>query len=117
MPPGLFFGRIANFINGELWGKTTEISWGVLFPKAPGFLIGVARHPSQIYAALLEGLIPFIYVQWRFWKTDITKRCPGHLTGEFLFLYSVGRITNELFREPDASLILGMSGASFIPFF
>ncbi|MEK9632395.1 MAG: prolipoprotein diacylglyceryl transferase, partial [Opitutae bacterium] len=46
VPPGLFFGRIANFINGELWGRTTEVSWGILFPKAPGFLEGVARHPS-----------------------------------------------------------------------
>ena len=117
VPPGIFFGRIANFINGELWGKTTDISFGVLFPKAPDFIIGVARHPSQIYAALLEGLIPFIYVQWRFWKTDITQKYPGHLTGEFLFLYSIGRITNEMFREPDASLILGMSRGQFYSIF
>jgi len=117
VPPGIFFGRIANFINGELWGKTTDISFGVLFPKAPDFIIGIARHPSQIYAAILEGLIPFIYVQWRFWKTDITQKCPGHLTGEFLFLYSVGRITNEMFREPDASLILEMSRGQFYSIF
>ena len=117
VPPGIFFGRIANFINGELWGKTTDISFGVLFPKAPDFIIGVARHPSQIYAALLEGLIPFIYVQWRFWKTDITQKYPGHLTGEFLFLYSIGRITSEMFREPDASLILGMSRGQFYSIF
>ena len=117
VPPGIFFGRIANFINGELWGKTTDISFGVLFPKAPDFIIGVARHPSQIYAALLEGLIPFVYVQWRFWKTDITQKYPGHLSGEFLFLYSVGRITNEIFREPDASLILGMSRGQFYSIF
>ena len=117
VPPGIFFGRIANFINGELWGKSTDISLGVLFPKAPDFIIGVARHPSQIYAALLEGLIPFIYVQWRFWKTDITQKSPGHLSGEFLFLYSVGRITNEIFREPDASLILGMSRGQFYSIF
>ena len=117
VPPGIFFGRIANFINGELWGKTTDISFGVLFPKAPDFIIGVARHPSQIYAAILEGLIPFIYVQWRFWKTDITQKYPGHLTGEFLFLYSIGRITNEMFREPDASLILGMSRGQFYSIF
>jgi len=117
VPPGLFFGRVANFINGELWGKTTDVSWGVLFPKAPGFLLGVARHPSQIYAATLEGLIPFIYVQWRFWKTNITNRCPGQLTGEFLFIYSIGRITNEIFREPDASLILSMSRGQFYSIF
>ena len=49
VPPGLFFGRFANFINGELWGKKTEVFWGVLFPKAPDFMLGIARHPSQIY--------------------------------------------------------------------
>jgi phosphatidylglycerol---prolipoprotein diacylglyceryl transferase len=117
VPPGLIFGRVANFINGELWGKTTDVSWGVLFPKAPDFLLGVARHPSQFYAATLEGLIPFIYVQWRFWKTNITNRCPGQLTGEFLFIYSIGRIINEIFREPDASLILSMSRGQFYSIF
>ena len=84
VPPGLFFGRIANFINGELWGKTTEISWGVLFPKATDFAMSVARHPSQIYAAIAEGLIPFLYVQLRFWKSSIIQKYPGHLAGEFL---------------------------------
>ena len=69
--PGLFFGRIANFINGELWGRTTDVSWGVLFPKAPGFLQEIARHPSQLYAATLEGLCTFVFVQWRFWNTAI----------------------------------------------
>ena len=107
--PGLLFGRIANFINGELWGRTTEVSWGVLFPNAPGFALSVARHPSQIYAAILEGLLPFIYIQWRFWKSDTPSRFPGQLTGEFLLIYSAGRILNELYREPDASLIAGMS--------
>lgn len=72
--PGLFFGRIANFINGELWGKVTTVQWGVLFPKAPDFTLGIARHPSQIYAAILEGLLTFIFVQWRFWKFDVTKK-------------------------------------------
>jgi phosphatidylglycerol:prolipoprotein diacylglycerol transferase len=117
VPPGLFFGRIANFINGELWGKTTEMSCGVLFPKAPDFFLGIARHPSQLYAAILEGLIPFIYVQLRFWKSDITSRIPGQLCGEFLFIYSIGRITNEIFREPDASLIAGMSRGQFYSIF
>ena len=50
VPPGLFFGRLANFINGELWGKQTEVFWGILFPNAPDFSLGIARHPSQIYA-------------------------------------------------------------------
>ena len=115
--PGLLFGRIANFINGELWGRTTEVSWGVLFPSAPGFALSVARHPSQIYAAILEGLLPFIYIQWRFWKSDTPSRFPGQLTGEFLLIYSAGRILNELYREPDASLIAGMSRGQFYSIF
>jgi phosphatidylglycerol:prolipoprotein diacylglycerol transferase len=117
VPPGLFFGRIANFINGELWGKTTESSWGILFPKAPDFAYGIARHPSQIYAAILEGLIPFIYIQWRFWKSDLIIKRPGQITGEFLILYSLSRILNEFFREPDASLIWGMSRGQFYSIF
>ncbi len=115
--PGLLFGRIANFINGELWGRTTEVSWGVLFPNAPGFALSLARHPSQIYAAILEGLLPFIYIQWRFWKSDTPSRFPGQLTGEFLLIYSAGRILNELYREPDASLIAGMSRGQFYSIF
>ena len=117
VPPGLFFGRIANFINGELWGRTTEIKWGVLFPNAIGFAEGIARHPSQLYAAITEGLVPFIFIQCRFWKTKITSRCPGVLSGEFLIIYSVSRIFNEFFREPDASLILGMTRGQFYSLF
>ena len=117
VPPGLFFGRIANFINGELWGKTTQVEWGVLFPNAPDFTIGIARHPSQIYAAIAEGLIPFIYIQWRFWKTSIVQKFPGQLAGEFLVLYSISRIFNELFREPDASLLFGFSRGQFYSIF
>ena len=113
VPPGFFFGRIANFINGELWGKTTEVSWGVLFPGAPGFAEGIARHASQLYAACLEGLAVFAFVQWRFWKTNVYVRTPGRLGGEFLVAYSVARIIGEFFREPDASLILGMSRGQF----
>jgi len=117
VPPGLFFGRIANFINGELWGRTTEVSWGVLFPNAPGFAEGIARHPSQLYAAALEGLLTFAFVQWRFWKTDVTTRVPGRMSGEFLILYSVMRIVDEFFREPDASLIMGMSRGQYYSLF
>jgi phosphatidylglycerol:prolipoprotein diacylglycerol transferase len=131
--PGLFFGRIANFINGELWGKVTDCSWGMIFPKAPGvrnvlqnpefskdpslipteILEQIVRHPSQLYAATLEGLCTFIFIQWRFWKTDVTQRMPGRLAGEFLIAYAVARIANEFFREPDASLIMGMSRGQF----
>jgi len=117
VPPGLFFGRIANFINGELWGKTTNLSWGVLFPKAPDFILGVARHPSQIYAAVLEGLIPFFVIQYRFWRTNVSLDYPGRLTGEFFILYACARIFGENFREPDASLILGFSRGQFYSFF
>ena len=117
VPPGLFFGRIANFINGELWGKTTDLPWGVIFPKAPDFALGVARHPSQLYAAIAEGLIPFFYVQMRFWRTSIIQKYPGQLAGEFLVLYSIARILNEIFREPDASLIAGISRGQFYSVF
>ena len=96
--PGLFLGRIANFINGELWGKITTVEWGVLFPKAPDFALGVARHPSQLYAAALEGLLTFAFVQWRFWKSDVTKKYPGRLSGEFPIFYGLARIANECFR-------------------
>ena len=117
VPPGLFFGRIANFINGELWGKTTDLPWGIIFPKAPDFALGVARHPSQLYAAIAEGLIPFFYVQLRFWRTSIIQKYPGQLAGEFLVLYSIARILNEIFREPDASLIAGISRGQFYSVF
>lgn len=117
VPPGLFFGRIANFINGELWGKVTQVEWGVIFPKAPDFALGMARHPSQIYAAISEGLIPFIYIQWRFWRSSITNKYPGQLAGEFLILYSIARIFNELFREPDATLLFGISRGQFYSIF
>ena len=117
VPPGLCFGRVANFINGELWGRTTQVEWGVLFPKAPDFTLAVARHPSQLYAALLEGVIPFCYVQWRFWRSSITSNFPGHLAGEFLIVYSIARIMNEFFREPDASLLLGMTRGQFYSLF
>lgn len=117
VPPGLFFGRIANFINGELWGKVTQVEWGVIFPKAPDFALGMARHPSQLYAAFSEGLIPFIYIQWRFWRSSITNKYPGQLAGEFLILYSIARIFNELFREPDATLLFGISRGQFYSIF
>ena len=117
VPPGLFFGRIANFINGELWGKKTDFTLGVLFPNAPDFALGIARHPSQLYAAVLEGLVPFLYLQFRFWKTAITRESPGQLSGEFLLLYSVCRFGNEIFREPDASLILSLSRGQFYSIF
>ena len=73
---GLFFGRIANFINGELWGRTTEVSWGILFPKAP-----VSRRRCKTSLATLRRdtrrVMYFVFVQWRLWKSDVTRRAPG----------------------------------------
>lgn len=112
-PLGLLIGRFANFINGELWGKITTVPWAVLFPNSPmlyseltGYYGIQPRHPSQLYALFSEGLIPLIYLQYRFWYTTYSI---GQLVGEFLVLYSGLRILNELFREPDASLIFGLS--------
>lgn len=119
--PGIFFGRVANFINGELWGKVTTVSWAVRFPDSmpPGTPVEdiPPRHPSQLYEAALEGLLLFAYVQFRFWKTPVARRYPGQLTGEFFIGYAIARIVSELFREPDAALILGMSRGTFYSIF
>ena len=122
-PAGLFFGRIANFINGELWGKPTRVAWAVIFPKSaapdtPLHLI-LPRHPSQLYEAALEGLLLLAYMQWRFWRCSTASQHPGRLTGEFLFGYAIVRAIGEIFREPDAdvSLILGLSRGTFYSLF
>ncbi|NLN92348.1 MAG: prolipoprotein diacylglyceryl transferase [Candidatus Hydrogenedens sp.] len=118
-PVGLFLGRIANFINGELWGKVSYVSWAVIFPRSePGLApeLILPRHPSQLYEALLEGLVLFIILQWRFWKTS-AWRFPGKLSGEFLFFYAIFRIFCEYFREPDASLFFGISRGTFYSVF
>ena len=120
-PPGLFLGRIANFINGELWGKVAYVPWAVIFPKSAPVGTPVAeippRHPSQIYEALLEGLFLAIYTQLRFWCSPITREKPGQLAGEFLVLYALVRAIGEIFREPDASLFFGLSRGSFYSLF
>lgn len=117
-PLGIFFGRLGNFINGELWGKVSSVSWAVIFPQsAPHWMpleMIPARHPSQLYAAGLEGLLLFFYMQWRFWKHSPSV---GVLTGEFFIGYACVRIFGELFREPDASLILGISRGQFYSLF
>jgi phosphatidylglycerol:prolipoprotein diacylglycerol transferase len=77
----------------------------------------VPRHPSQLYEAGLEGLLLFAYLQWRFWRTDAARLHPGRLAGEFMVLYACLRIAGEVFREPDASLILGMSRGTFYSLF
>jgi phosphatidylglycerol:prolipoprotein diacylglycerol transferase len=112
---GLFFGRLANFVNGELWGKPTRVAWAVIFPASPPPLM--PRHPSQLYEAVLEGALLLAFMQWRFWRSDVAARRPGRLTGEFLLAYAVARALGEVFREPDASLILGLSRGTFYSIF
>ncbi|ACB76642.1 prolipoprotein diacylglyceryl transferase [Opitutus terrae] len=116
-PAGLLFGRIANFINGELWGKPTTVPWAVVFANTGGG--NLPRHPSQLYEAALEGALLLAFMQWRFWRSDIVQRTPGRLSGEFLLGYALVRAFGEMFREPDegVSLILGLSRGTFYSFF
>ena len=121
-PAGLFFGRIANFINGELWGKIAYVPWAVIFPlSAPDKPIALVppRHPSQLYEAALEGVLLFAYLQWRFWKSDAVRTRPGRLGGEFLVGYALVRIFCEIFREPDGGIapVLGLSRGTFYSLF
>jgi phosphatidylglycerol:prolipoprotein diacylglycerol transferase len=155
-PIGLFFGRCANFVNGELYGRPTNVSWAMLFPKEllePGNfaeadrVVAAAqqldpslttpeavvtalhanpqlqavirplltpRHPSQIYEALLEGVLLFA-ILW-FVRTR-TRQPDGVLTGLFFVCYAIFRIVVEYFREPDASLIAGFTRGQFFSFF
>ena len=98
-PVGLFFGRCANFVNGELWGAVTDLPWGVVFGGSAGEL---ARHPSQLYEALLEGVLIFIVLFALSRRTPARPR--GTFLGVFLVLYGVFRILVEFVREPDAQL-------------
>jgi phosphatidylglycerol---prolipoprotein diacylglyceryl transferase len=100
-PFGLFFGRLANFVNGELWGSPTKLPWGVVFPADPQQL---PRHPSQIYEAGLEGVGLFILLWFLFWKTQARYQ-PGKLVGAFLLGYGVSRFLIEFVREPDSQLV------------
>jgi len=101
VPFGLLFGRLANFVNGELWGRVTDASvpWAMVFPEAGP----LARHPSQLYEALLEGLVLMIVLLLLFWKTRARWR-PGLLVGVFTLGYGLSRFTVEYFREPDSHL-------------
>ena len=120
-PPGLFFGRVANFINGELWGKVSYVPWAVIFPKSAPVgtpLTAIPpRHPSQLYEALLEGLFLTLYTQLRFWCSRVTRERPGQLAGEFFILYAAVRAVGEMFREPDASLLFNLSRGTFYSLF
>jgi phosphatidylglycerol:prolipoprotein diacylglycerol transferase len=99
VPPGLLFGRLANFVNGELWGRPTDASWAVIFPTGGD----VPRHPSQLYEAGLEGVLLFLILWWLFWKTDARYQ-PGKLVGTFILGYGISRFLVELVRQPDLGL-------------
>lgn len=107
--PGLLLGRIANFINGELWGRQTDLPWGVAFPTqaaqyCPDVAGICARHPSQLYEAALEGLVLGALLIWLAWRRGALKM-PGMVMGTFLAGYGVARFVVEFFRQPDAQFI------------
>ena len=95
-PIGIFLGRVANFINGELYGKISTVPWAIIFPK----IDNITRHPSQIYEAVLEGMVLFIIINYLALKKDLLLKA-GFISGLFLISYSLLRIFSEIFREPD----------------
>lgn len=107
-PIGLFFGRCANFINGELWGRPTTQPWGMIFPHVDQ----VPRHPSQLYEAFLEGLVLFTILYLTATRTPALKRLPGLSCGIFFVGYGCARILVECFREPDAHIGYWIGGTT-----
>ncbi|MBX3478021.1 MAG: prolipoprotein diacylglyceryl transferase [Brevundimonas sp.] len=109
-PLGLFFGRLANFINGELWGRVTDVPWAIRFCNARiletyGYCPAgdAPRHPSQLYEAGLEGLVLFAILSLAIWKGRLLAK-PGYVTGLFLLGYGLARASLENVRQPDAGL-------------
>ncbi len=98
-PIGLFLGRLANFVNDELWGRVTDVPWAVRFPNG-GYL---PRHPSQLYEAFFEGIVMFVVLNL-LWRLPKVRESSGVVSGMFVLLYGVFRISMEQFREPDAQL-------------
>jgi phosphatidylglycerol---prolipoprotein diacylglyceryl transferase len=98
VPIGLFFGRIANFINGELFGRPTDVPWAMIFPNGGP----VPRHPSQLYEAFCEGILLFLLLF--LFERRGTRRHPGMMTGIFLVGYAIARIFGEEFRQPDPQI-------------
>jgi phosphatidylglycerol:prolipoprotein diacylglycerol transferase len=98
-PIGLLLGRFANFVNGELWGRPTDGTWGIIFPDAGP----EPRHPSQLYEAALEGALLLVVLNLLFWGTRARLK-PGLLGGIFITGYGLSRFAIEYFREPDAQL-------------
>jgi phosphatidylglycerol:prolipoprotein diacylglycerol transferase len=99
VPIGQFFGRLANFVNGELWGRATDVPWAMVFPHDPS---GLPRHPSQLYEATLEGVVMFM-ILFVLERRGLRQR-PGAISGVFLIGLAIARIVGELFREPDKQL-------------
>ncbi|TCD06937.1 prolipoprotein diacylglyceryl transferase [Erythrobacteraceae bacterium CFH 75059] len=100
VPFGMLLGRLANFINGELYGRQTDVPWAMVFPTDP---LQVGRHPSQLYQAGLEGALMIVVMLWLFWRTRARYR-PGLLVGVFTVGIAAARFVNEFFREPDSQL-------------
>lgn len=116
VPIGLFFGRMANFINGELWGRTTDVPWAIRFCNQKiyntyGFCPAgdVPRHPSQLYEAGLEGLLLFAILTLGVWKMKLLTK-PGYVTGLFLLGYGLSRAVLETVREPDTHMPDALQG-------
>ncbi|WP_137389727.1 prolipoprotein diacylglyceryl transferase [Rhodoligotrophos defluvii] len=105
VPIGLFLGRIANFINGELYGRVTDVSWGVVFPTGGP----LPRHPSQLYEGVLEGLVLFGLILWLIYRRRALTR-PGLVAGAFTAGYGISRIIVEFFRMPDPQIGYLFSG-------
>lgn len=99
VPVGLFFGRLANFINSELWGKLTDVPWAVVFPTGGPF----PRHPTQLYEAALEGLALLAVLAWVIYRRQALKK-PGLVAGCFVAGYALARIFVEFYREPDIQI-------------
>jgi phosphatidylglycerol:prolipoprotein diacylglycerol transferase len=99
VPVGLGLGRLANFINGELWGRVSDVPWAMVFPTGGG----MARHPSQLYEAALEGLALFLAARFATHRLKLLER-PGAVAGTFAVGYALARIVAEAFREPDVQL-------------
>nr|WP_199799575.1 prolipoprotein diacylglyceryl transferase [Porphyrobacter sp. SLTP] len=99
VPMGMLLGRLANFVNGELWGRVSDVPWAMVFPRAGD----LSRHPSQLYQAGLEGLAMLVIMLALFWFTRARYR-PGLLAGVFTTGMGVSRFVNEFFREPDQQL-------------
>ena len=99
VPMGMLLGRLANFVNGELWGRVSDVPWAMVFPRAGD----LPRHPSQLYQAGLEGLAMLVIMMALFWFTRARYR-PGLLAGVFTTGMGLSRFVNEFFREPDQQL-------------